>query len=63
MRYPSYLESGIPTVGLTYQRAGIVVQLLFCRYRAPMRVRDVSLTRPGTVRVRWTVVHRAADCA
>jgi hypothetical protein len=55
--------SAASTVGLTYQRAGIVVQLLFRRYRAPMRVRYVSFTRPGTIRVRWTVVHRAADCA
>jgi hypothetical protein len=55
--------SAASSVGLTYQRAGIVVQLVFRRYRAPMRVRYVSFTRPGTVRVRWTIVQRAADCA
>lgn len=55
--------SAASAVRLTYQRAGIVVQLVFRRYRSRMRVRYVSFTRPGTVRVRWTIVQRAADCA
>lgn len=46
----------------SYWSRGIVVRLGFRRFSAPMTVRYVSFTRPGTIRVRWTIVQRASDC-
>jgi hypothetical protein len=59
-RLASAISSSITST--TYYRAGIVVRLGFRRLRAPVTVRYVSFTRPGTVRVRWEIVRRAADC-